>query len=127
MKLNHDCVRDLLLLVEEHAKYGESIDFSETEFGNYSRDDILYTADKLIESGYLSGKKQFFIGSSYPDISVTALTWDGHQFLDNIRDDGVWKSTKTVLSKFTSVSLSLIGNIASQVITTIVQKQIDLL
>jgi len=124
MKLNHDCVRDVLLFVEENLPYGHYVDFSAIEIPDYSREDLLYTADKLIEADYLNGKKENYLGSHTPAIRVTSMTWSGHQFLDNIRDDSVWKSTKKVLSKFSSVSLSLMGNVASQVITSLVQNQI---
>lgn len=54
------------------------------------------------------------------------LTYDGHKFLDNIRDDKVWKDTKTILSKFSSVSLSFVSSVASNVISQLIQKQFGL-
>lgn len=126
MKLNHDCIRDVLLYIEENLTYGYYIDFSDIEISDYSREDLLYTADKLLEAGYLDGTKKNYIGSIKPDIQITAITWSGHQFLDNIRDDGVWKDTKRILSKFSSVSLGFVGNVASEIITSIIQSQLGL-
>lgn len=103
------------------------MDFSVAEIRDYAREDILYTADKLLEAGYLDGSRKNYIGSSSPDIRITSITWSGHQFLDNIRDEGVWKNTKAVLSKFSSVSLSFVSSIASQVITSLIQNQLGLL
>lgn len=125
MKLNHDCVRDVLLCIEENLSYGYHIDFSAVKLKDYSQNDLLYTADKLLEAGFLNGSRLDSLGE-LPDIRITSITWNGHQFLDNIRDDGVWKNTKSVLSKFSSASLSLIGNIASQIITAMVQNQIGI-
>lgn len=127
MKLNHDCVRDLLIHIEEHLSYGFYMDVSVVELKNYSHEELLYAADKLLEANYLIGNKRYSIGAPLPDIRISSISWDGHQFLDNIRDDNVWKDTKNVLSKFSSVSLSFMGNIASQVITSLVQKQLGLL
>lgn len=127
MKLNHDCVRDLLIHIEEHLSYGYYMEIAAIELKDYSHEELLYTADKLLEAGYIVGNKRNTISSSFPDIRITSISWDGHQFLDNIRDDGVWKDTKKVLSKFTSVSLSLVGNVASQVITSLIQNQLGLL
>lgn len=127
MKLNHECVRDVLIHIEENLEYGYYMDFSAVSLKSYSQEDLIYTADKLLEAGLISGERKQFISSSIPSIRIESLTWNGHQFLDNIRDDGVWKDTKKVISKFSSVSLSLIGNIASQVITSLVQSQIGLL
>lgn len=126
MKLNHDCVRDLLLHIEENLTYGYYLEVSEATLKSYSREELLYTADKLLEAGYLDGNKRNTINSSLPYIRITAITWTGHQFLDNIRDDGVWKDTKKVLSRFSSVSLGFVGNVASQVITSLIQKQLGL-
>lgn len=126
MKLNHDCVRAIMLHVEENLSYGYYIDFGNVEIDGFSHGEILYAADKLIEAGYFTGNRQKYISSPEPSIRVTSLTWEGHQFLDNIRDDGVWKDTKKVLAKFSSTSLSFVGNIASQIITSLVQKQLGL-
>ncbi len=126
MKLNHDCVRDLLIHIEEHLSYGFYMDISAVELKNYSTEELLYAADKLLEANYLIGNKRTSIGPTLPDIRIISISWNGHQFLDNIRDEGVWKDTKNVLSKFSSVSLSFVGNVASQVITSLVQKQLGL-
>lgn len=126
MKLSHECVRDVLIYVEENLDYGYYMDFSDVKLKSYTQEELLYAADKLLEANFLSGSRENFISSPLPSIRITSLTWEGHQFLDNIRDDGVWKNTKKVISKFSSVSLSLIGNIASQVITSLIQNQLDL-
>ena len=126
MKLDHECVRDVLIHIEENLPYGYYMDFSKVELKNYSQEELLYTADKLLEASFISGTKRKSITESLPDIRITSLTWEGHQFLDNIRDDGVWKDTKKVLSKFSSVSLSLVGSVASQVISSIIHSQLGL-
>ncbi len=126
MKLNHECVRDVLICIEENLHYGCYIDFSTVELKNYSSEDLLYTAAKLLEAGFLNGEHISYIGSSIPDIRITSITWEGHQFLDNIRDDNVWKNTKNVLSKLSSASLSMVGNIASQIISSMIQKQLGI-
>lgn len=126
MKLNHECVRDVLLHIEENLTYGYYMDFSAVELKQYSQEELIYTADKLIEAEFICGSRKNYISNSLPDIRITSLTWSGHQFLDNIRDDGVWKDTKKIISKFSSVSLGLVGSIASQVITSLVQNQLGL-
>ena len=40
MKLNHECVRDLLLFIEEYSDYDVSIDPSSIEL-NYDHKDVL--------------------------------------------------------------------------------------
>ena len=124
MKLNHDCIRDILLFVEENVNYNQHADFSAVELKNYSRDEIIYSADKLLEAGFIDGNKISSLGATLPSIRITST---GHQFLDNIRDESIWKSTKSVLSHFSSVSLSMVGNVASQVLSAFISKHLGTL
>ena len=100
MKLNHDCVRSIMLLTEEHLSYGQSIPFNKVEISGYSHEEILYAADKLLEAGYLQGEKLGFAGLGEPSIQITSISWDGHRFLDNIRGEGIWKDTKKFFPNF---------------------------
>lgn len=74
MKLNQDCVRDIMLFIEKNVTFG-------------------------------------------------MLTWDGHKFLDTIRDSKVWSTTKSVTEKLASVSMSMIESISAQVISNIIKSQ----
>ena len=123
MKLNNDCVRGLLLYIESNTSINSLIAVSQIEINDYTTDELIYTAMKLQEAGYIKAKISKFIDGS-ADVYVNELTWNGHKFLDNIRDDGVWKATKEKISKFSSVSLSIIENVAAQVLTNLINQQI---
>lgn len=124
MKLNHDCIRDILLLIESNLDFGEIItDISTFDSLNYSINDKLYSIQKLIEVDYLNGKVTTYIGNNH-GISINSITWSGHQFLDNIRDNKVWDKTKSIFSEFTSASISLLSTVASQVIVQMISKNI---
>lgn len=58
--------------------------------------------------------------------TVSGITWQGHRFLDTVRDNKVWSDTKSVVSKFSSVSISMVETIASNVITQLINKQLGL-
>lgn len=127
MKLNHDCVRDLLIFIEDNLTYGHFIYANEVPIGNYSSDEILYSADKLLEAGLIDGTKKVFLDSGgIPQIRIKSITWDGHEFLDNIRDKNVWEKSKGILSKFSSVSIEIVRNVAAQVISNMVKSQMGL-
>lgn len=81
---------------------------------SYERDVIIYTAERLDEAGFINVKFMPVLGGDKP-FFATSITWYGHQFLDNIRDDGVWKETKKIASKVTSVSLGILADIAASV------------
>ena len=114
MKLIHDCVRDVMLYIEDNLKLDCILDISEIQnnLTSYSIEDITYTCEKLDEAGYLETKR-YITG----DAIILKMTYNGHQFLDTIRDDGIWKETKSKISKLASVSLPVIQQVAAQLIS----------
>ncbi len=127
LKLNYDCIRDLLLFIEGKLQYGFYIDVDSIQIKNYSQQEILYSADKLYEAGYISADKRIAIGGKgIPQINIKSITWDGHQFLDNVRDNKVWENTKSILSNFSSVSIGIVNNVATQIISSVIETQLGL-
>jgi hypothetical protein len=128
MKLDRDCVRDVLLAVES-LNHDEVIQLSDFEdiplIAKHDPVDVVYSIERLIEAGYIKGNVQYADNRVF-FLIVSSLTWNGHEFLDNIRDDGVWKTTKNVASKLSSVSLSTLSSIASSVISKIISQELGL-
>lgn len=125
MKLNQDCIRDLLLYLEENLTLNDHLSVENISLKNYSRDELLYTADKLYEAGYINCMRKIYDTTDLI-ILISSITYEGHQFLDNIRDDKVFAKTKAILSKFKSVSIEVISETASKVITNIINQQFNL-
>ena len=127
MKLNHEGVRDLMLAIESVEKPGafllSCLQANQEPLKAYTLDELGYAAARLIEAKYLNGKPAY---DNSLDHTIKNMTWEGHQFLDNIRDNGVWKDTKAVIAKFSSVSLGLMSDVASKVITELVKTQLRL-
>lgn len=124
MKLNTECIRDLLLYAEENLSYKhKSISVNDLKLKDYAEEELLYTAEKLYEANYI----KCIIGYGYelPMIVIVGIYFQGHQFLDNIRDDKVFAKTKSVLSNFKSVSIDIISETASKVITNLINQQIN--
>ena len=113
MKLLHDCIRDVLLCLEDNLEDNRVISTQKVleTIQDYSLEDINYTCKKLNEAGYIKAKQ--YIGR---EIVITEITYNGHMFLDNIRDNAIWKETKSKISKLASVSLPVIQQVASQLI-----------
>ncbi|WP_394810140.1 DUF2513 domain-containing protein [Lactiplantibacillus plantarum] len=57
---------------------------------------------------------------------MTSITWSGHELLDDIRDTEVWRKTKDVTSSFSSISVSILKNVATAVITGIIKQKTGL-
>ncbi len=125
MKLNNECVRDLLLYIEENVGLNEYLSIRKSKIKNYSHEELIYTSKKLHEAGYINAEIEDYLDGGH-EIYIYSLTWNGHKFLDNVRDNKVWKTTKGIVSKFSSVSLGIIENVAAQVITNIITQQMGL-
>lgn len=131
MKLNQDCVRDFLLYLEETLTLENYLNINcytnDSLLPNYSIDDIRYTTLKLIEAGYIDAKTRKFLDTQIPEIRICSITYQGHLFLDNIRDDKVYSKTKSILSTLKSVSIEVFSETASKVITSLISKQLNLI
>ena len=128
MKLDHDLVRCVLLAIEASENItgineDELLGYLEKHGSYNDRNSIAYTVSKLKEANFITGNVRW-ANNSPAWIVAGNLTYEGHKFLDNIRDDKVWKDTKTILSTFSSVSLSFVSSVASNVISQLIQKQL---
>ncbi|MDM0756153.1 DUF2513 domain-containing protein [Clostridium perfringens] len=116
MRLNPDCIRDILLFVESNTDYEKecvSLDELLSELP-YNKNTLSYHISKmdsaeLFEEVYYSGDGIDLISS---------LSWIGHTYLDNIRDDSVWIKTKSALGKLSSVGLPILIQKAADIATT---------
>jgi hypothetical protein len=58
----------------------------------------------LVELGFLVGNIKL---ASAGQIVISKLTWNGHEFLDDIRDPEIWRKTKELAKSVPSVGLVL--------------------
>lgn len=85
MKRDMELIRAILL----DAEGEENIDLS-----NYTDEQIGYHIYLLGTAGFAETGDLKTLGSKYPKHRVKSLTWQGHEFLDMIKSDTVWKQTK---------------------------------
>ena len=114
MKLNIDCCRDILLLVES-CEYNQILRFEDMqrELSKYADDELQYCSYKMYEAGYISVNKTDYCNYASPVIHwINNLTFSGHQFLEKIRDDDRWGKIKKGASSVRDYSLSAISAIA---------------
>ena len=119
MRLDPNCVRDILLNLE-------SLDFAVTTnieklhltLPQYSEEVISYTCFKLIEADYIEAITVNLLRQTMPGIKqITCMTFAGHEFLENVRDDSVWSEVKEKASSVKSFALDIISQIAVAVVT----------
>ena len=120
MKLNQDCVREILLCIEEKQKPGQSLHIeniiTSLKSKGYTEEEIKYALSKLKETPYTTLNLTQYNGLVLGGTSE-ALTWEGHQFLDNMRNTSTWKNIKsTVNEKVGNASISIIAAVAESYI-----------
>lgn len=122
MKLNPDCIRDILLAVEATSTASKAWVYDSASppngLSNYSKDEIVYHARQCSKSNLIDG---FHLYGACDTISISDLTPDGHEFLANIREDTTWSKVKAVSEKIGSRSLDALTQIASNVITDLIK------
>lgn len=122
MKLNPDCIRDILFVVENNATYSNDVS-EETMFkelgSKYPKEEILYHVRQCEHSGLFLKVVHYFGGFSIQDLSPY-----GHQFINDIRQDNNWNRTKDIAKNVGSFSLDVLKDISSQVIATLISNQL---
>lgn len=121
MKLNPDCIRDILFIIEEQTTYSTSVDShslcSQLE-EKYSSEEILYHCRQCEYNGLFTDVNHYFNGFIIQDLSPY-----GHQFINDVRQENNWKKTKDIAKQVGSTSLDVVKEISSQVISNLISNQ----
>lgn len=130
MELNHDCVRQVLLDLENNLGLPNNPhDFKDVifpkTFDTYGKDNVEYTLLKLRDANYIDAKPHY-ANDLLLSFYISSITWEGHQFLDTIRDSKIWKKTKNILSHLESASITFASNVASSVLSDFISGKIKL-
>lgn len=128
VKLNLDCIRDILLCMEK-AEYMETLSMPQVyeALPSYSHEDINYSALKLAEAGLIDATTISYDGAIDTVAELNDILFEGHEFLANIREATIWNGVKSVAAKVGSQSLSALIQIASNVVVELIKAQFGLL
>jgi hypothetical protein len=125
MKRDMDLVRNMLFKL---AESDHSLDFEEllpegSTLG--SREIAAYHLQMLIEEAQLvRGLDSGHIGGR--DWNELELTWQGHDFLDSVRDETVWAKSKEGAKKLGGVSFDLLLGLVKEVAKAEAKKRLGL-
>ena len=115
MKRDMDLVRKILLEIE--ANY-VSTTICGFEIEGYDIAAVAYHCKILYEAGLISDYNANYGDDEIDYLSVGSLTWDGHDYLDKVRDDTLWAKTKdTIVQKGLPLILDTIKTVSSALIT----------
>ncbi|KHD35179.1 hypothetical protein NL50_14895 [Clostridium acetobutylicum] len=126
MHLNPDCLRDILLYVEDNINnqnkciaVANLIDSISSKCDEYDEYYIHYHIIQLNQAGMFT---HVTIADGNIPLIIMDLSWQGHQFLATIRGETVWNQTKSVANKVGSFSLDTLSKIATGVVTQLINK-----
>gem|GEM_PF-5524231 len=83
----------------------------------YSKDDVIYTVKKLFEDKLVIGNQS---EGRHSAGTVKEITMKGHKLIDNIRSPKVWSEVKRAADSVGSVSLEILANVASTIVTRLI-------
>ena len=129
MKLNPDCIRDILFVVEEKSTSYSIVQFPEewpkSSLETFGVEQIRYHIVYCFRSGLLIEPRSHSTDMS-GHVFIRDLSPAGHSFLANIREEENWKKTKAIAAKVKSFSLEALESIASGIVTALVNKHLGL-
>lgn len=94
MKRDLDLVRKILLALEAHAHGFAPAPFTVV---GYDDETIGHHVWLLRQGGLLTAAVVVAQGDASPTAIPEALTWAGHEFLDSVRNETVWRKLKAVM------------------------------
>ena len=116
MKLNYDCVRDVLLTMEDITGLNDDLSFETiglydiaSHLSQYDDKEICYTILKLSEAEYIKTEWRDSNKDNFYFYFVFDITFKGHEYLNSIRNQNVWNAIK---KGAIGLSMSLIPKLA---------------
>ena len=123
MRLNPDCIRDLLLTIEEKCDFENQWTYDknmplEDRLEKYTRDELSYHLLQCKRSNLIVAGKFYGQGGN---LIVYDLSPEGHSFLANVRKDSIWDKTKSIAKeKICSISLAVLTQIAEKLVLSMI-------
>ncbi|MCI6265821.1 MAG: DUF2513 domain-containing protein [Erysipelotrichaceae bacterium] len=110
MTLNANCIRDIMLYLENNLEYRQDISILNSHL-NYSSDELLYTCQKLVEANLIKGRRNVLA-----DFKIEDITIQGHTFISKLKDDKLWKKVLSKVSKMAEpLTIAILENIITDI------------
>ena len=118
MKRDMDLCRKILFTIEE----SEKMVIYNIDIEGYSLEQISYHCKLLNEAMLISDYNAQYSNNSIYAFAVGQLTWEGHDYLDKIRNDTIWVKTKEIITKQgLPMLIDVIKPVAQSIITSMTE------
>lgn len=123
MKRDMDFVRDLLLEIEDGKDYFQTDEMLDdgSEITDAKELALIKKTEHHIGIMLGAGLIEFDVAGS-SGVFIKGLTWQGHDFLDTIRDPAMWRKTREGASKLGGAGFAMIVEFAKSVAKGELQK-----
>lgn len=112
MKLDKDAIRAILLAVE--ADNGSPMMPKQLKISDLSDEEISYHVHLLAEAGYVDAAN--LRSFQFDDWKPKRLTFAGHEYLDTVRDNEIWRLTKEGAKEVGASSVSMLFEIGKAIV-----------
>ena len=119
MKRDMDLCRLILFKIEDEYR---STALFNLQIDGYDIETIAYHCDLLFEAGLIKSYKPTYASDEIYFFSVGALTWEGHDFLDKIRENTMWNRTK---NRIKENALPMTLEVIKTIVTSLINDQLS--
>lgn len=117
-----ELIRKIMLTIEE--QYVDVVLYN-IEIKGYDLKTIAYHCDILHQAGLVSVYGGDYGSNELVSFGVGSLTWEGHNYLDKIKDDKIWNKTKcTIKEKGIPFAFETVKQVASIIISSMFESVI---
>lgn len=117
MKRDLDLVRKIALALEARAPGSDGLMPS---IDGYTPDQVNYHAHLMLQARLATGEASSTLGSDVPQVTLSGLTWVGHDFLEKARNETRWKRAVAFVQE---KELGLTVATVNDVLTALVRKE----
>lgn len=122
MTLDKDLIREILLAIE--ADESDPRAPIRLNVPGHTQEEIAYHVHLLAEAGFIQAID--FGSSDGYDWQAQRLTYNGHEFLDTVRDPEVWRETKDAAKKIGANSVQLLWELGKGLIKLKAQQHLGI-
>lgn len=124
MRLNNECIRDILFTVEDNTGYHKYLSYPIEKnlcikLKKYDENEIMYHFLQCAKSHLIECKEIDLSGN----LLIEDLTPRGHEYINCIRKDTNWNKVKSISKKVGAESLNVMEQIAIGVVSNVINSQ----
>lgn len=127
MKLKIECVRDVLLELEDLPWGRNTPSDLKSSIKKHGQESVMYTLVKLDEAKYIKCQKIHVLATGQVRVDIVYdITFAGHEFLNSIRDESVWGRLKGSAVHGGAGCFEVIKNVGIEILKTAALKKLGL-